>query len=1099
MLWTTLIFVAVTAILVAWHVRKSRPAAAAAPRAVVCPRCKIEVAGKNLPCPKCGVAPQVYEVVAAPASKAPAAAEEGARLHAVVRADVCVGCGACVSVCPEPGAIALSGKLAIVDTELCKAHGECVTACPVNGIFLSAGAAVQRVEVPEVDFDFQSNVPGIYVVGELGGRGLIKNAINEGKLAARAVARAVREGTATGGSGLVHDVVIVGSGPAGLSAALECQDHGLRYVVLEQGDAAESIRRYPRHKLLLAEPVELPVVGDLWIADATKETLLGIWENIIRTTGLEIRTGHKVTGVKREAWGFHVVGERASWPARHVILATGRRGSPRALGVPGEDLPKVVYDIAEMDAFAGRRVLVVGGGDSALESAIGLARQPGTTVHLSYRSDSFARAKERNRGKLAEAIAAGRVTPLLRTQVREIRADAVLLDAPSGPMVLPNDDVVIRIGGEPSSAFLEKAGVRRVIKEIAIGLALACLALPARAQVSPGPLSSAHRALEGNANCLQCHASKKEGMDARCLACHGEIALLRTRNRGYHAPVAGTKCAACHPEHAGESFQLIDWPGGKPEAFDHAKAGWPLAGKHAAAACGACHQGKFRTGDVARLAKVKDPSRSHVGLDPSCAGCHADAHKGALGAQCATCHGYKDWKTTTNFDHAKTAFPLTGKHVPVPCAKCHQAGGRSAPVYKPLPHDECSACHADAHAGRLGPRCTTCHVTAAFQQVSKSAFDHDRTRWPLRGAHRTVACARCHEPGNPKGAKPAFATCGTCHRDPHAGRATLRGAPADCSACHGIESFRVGVMDTALHAPEKFPLTGKHAPVPCASCHTRDATPEGRKRLGPAAVEIHPAHDRCMTCHKDAHEGQLASRPDRGACEPCHTTAGFKPSLFGVEQHRATALALEGKHAEIPCAACHGTPKVTLRGIAKDCVGCHRDPHRFSPQRACADCHGAREFVPSTYGSKEHARAAFVLDGAHRAVPCSACHDELKAKPGASSLLSARSPGRTLPFKSDKRACADCHADPHGGQFALSRGNGCERCHGAEAFRPAAKFDHDRDSKFKLGAAHRALPCSKCHVARPGSGGKPVIVYRGTSVTCEACHGSKSFKEGARS
>lgn len=476
MILTVAAFFALTLYLVRRHLKSAGAAPAAPTPAAVgppCPRCRAAVPRGAAYCPGCGVPQQVFEVVAAPE-----VAEEGehsaagAKLHAMVRADVCVGCGTCVAACPEPGAIRLEGKLAVVAKELCQGHGQCVDACPVGGIVLSTGAAVHRVEVPALSGQFETSVPGLFVVGELGGRGLIKNAINEGKIAAEAIARELRTVVATAGPchdpGLL-DVLVVGSGPAGLSAGLEAMRHRLRCAVLERGNLADSIRRYPRHKLLFAEPLSIPLYGDLWISDASKETLLEVWNTIISNTGLDVRIDHEVSNVRRED-GFFVV-ETASGPlrARRVILAMGRRGTPRRLEVRGEELSKVFYDIVEMEEFQGSRVLVVGGGDSAIESAVGLANQPGTAVTLAHRGESFERAKERNRTKLEDAVARGRLQLLLQTQVRTIREDSVELDRDGTPLILPNDYVILRLGGEPPFAFLQRIGVRLVKKDLPIG------------------------------------------------------------------------------------------------------------------------------------------------------------------------------------------------------------------------------------------------------------------------------------------------------------------------------------------------------------------------------------------------------------------------------------------------------------------------------------------------------------------------------------------------------------------------------------------------------------------------------------------------------
>lgn len=471
MVITTIAFLLLTIWLVRAHLRRTagRRASATGSPAHACPRCGAALAGEAAICPRCGVPQQAYEIVVAATvpgdagSSAPAA-----KPHAIVRADLCIGCGSCQAVCPVPGAIVVRGGLAAVDLALCEGHARCAEVCPTGAVFVGAGDAAQEVVAPELDAHFQTNVPGLYIVGELGGRGLIKNAINEGRIAAEHIAQVATATPPGNGDAGVLDLAIVGSGPAGISAGLESKSAGARFVILEQGQLADTIRKYPRHKLLLAEPVKIPLYGDLWVADSSKEALLSVWQRIVGRTGLDVRAHHRVTDVVRDDGAFGVRTEHGDFRARNVILALGRRGTPRRLGVPGEELSKVIYDVAEMEGFAGRRVLVVGGGDSAIESALGLARQPGATAVLSYRGESFHRVKERNRVQLEDAVRAGRIRVWLKSHVREITADAVEVEVDGRTVTLDNDDVIIRIGGEPPWPMLARAGVKMLKKSVPV-------------------------------------------------------------------------------------------------------------------------------------------------------------------------------------------------------------------------------------------------------------------------------------------------------------------------------------------------------------------------------------------------------------------------------------------------------------------------------------------------------------------------------------------------------------------------------------------------------------------------------------------------------
>jgi hypothetical protein len=663
--------------------------------------------------------------------------------------------------------------------------------------------------------------------------------------------------------------------------------------------------------------------------------------------------------------------------------------------------------------------------------------------------------------------------------------------------------------------------VRRLKLVIVVALMLG--AVPAvGAQISPGPLAVPHAKLEGTLQCTACHgAGGASAMPTQCLACHKDLAWLARRGLGLHGQKGLGACATCHPDHAGREFKLITWAEGDSTRFDHRRAGWPLDGRHATTTCADCHTAAYRRSPAAGLAVRAAGTGGWLGLDRECATCHDDAHRGALGARCLECHDTRDWKPAPRFDHARTDYPLTGKHAEVGCNACHlarsvvrakNARGEPIPVYRPLPHQECSACHADPHQGGLGPACDKCHQTASFTTVASGAFDHGRTRYPLRGRHAAVACAKCHDFGTAAGKRPAFATCTGCHADPHGGTATLAGRSADCSSCHDLAGFRPAVFTLDQHRRTTYPLEGRHQQVACSACHLKNPTGVARARLGAAGVLMRPAAAKCADCHADDHGGQLAGRAVTPDCATCHAVAGWKPSSFTTAAHDRLRLPLTGRHADVACVACHGPtrpglpplPPAAKLGRARvalvlretTCSACHVDPHvgRYAaggarPQpNGCESCHDTRQFRPSTVDVAAHIGYAFPLEGAHRAVPCAGCHAELKRGGRTSSLIASGPPGPPLRLTVKAVGCEGCHLNPHGNQFAAdSARGGCERCHGLDAFRPAARFDHERDASFHLKGAHEVVPCASCHVSRSAPG-SPTVVYRPLSAACESCH-----------
>lgn len=616
------------------------------------------------------------------------------------------------------------------------------------------------------------------------------------------------------------------------------------------------------------------------------------------------------------------------------------------------------------------------------------------------------------------------------------------------------------------------------------------LASSATAQISPGPLSQAHRELGGPSGCTRCHAMSAGTPSFRCLDCHQEISTRLQQKKGLHpayvpANTGNASCVRCHSEHNGDNFNIVHWDP-RPGRFDHSKTGFVLEGKHAVAACARCHSAQKIPASARAEIKVRNLDRTFLGLSGGCTACHEDKHRGQLGNNCTQCHNASDWKIGRTFDHSKTKFALTGAHVQTTCEKCH-APAEGVARFVGLKFQQCASCHADPHRGTFQQGCDSCHSTASWKQTPFMArFDHSKTKFSLLGKHADLRCDTCHRAGDFKKAI-AFQVCADCHKpDPHNGQFAKRADGGRCESCHTVDGFKTARFTVVDHKATGFPLREKHATVPCAKCHT----PAGKATMFKVKFAA------CLDCHRDVHGGQFARAPFTNRCERCHNESTFKPATFTLARHQQSAFVLTGGHIAVACNECHKTAETDRAApyhfATLSCTTCHSDPHKnqfaarmqavVQGQSGCEACHTTKTW--RDVSRFDHSSTRFQLVGTHRAVQCAGCH----RPPNLERTL------MHVNFGAAPSQCQDCHEDVHGAQFARGGLTHCADCHNSMKWRPSL-FDHDM-TIFSLRGAHVDVRCSGCHTGFRTVSDQRVLFYKPTPTACAACHGSKTLAGG---
>ena len=674
-----------------------------------------------------------------------------------------------------------------------------------------------------------------------------------------------------------------------------------------------------------------------------------------------------------------------------------------------------------------------------------------------------------------------------------------------------------------------------------IGLAslvfVASMAIVSSGRTSPGQLSHVHGQLSqlaGESSCSQCHGGWFASMQASCLECHTFIEEQMEAGRGLHG-VLGPKasnCASCHSEHHGGEFKLVGRhsfaKAGVPDpaAFDHNMVGFAMDGKHLELACTECHE-------HAEVNVLPEGAQRFVGLSQDCASCHEDPHKGAMARSCTECHTQTSFDQHVALGHERH-LPLVGGHGDQSCRTCHAVDtahalerGRTLSGTSRT----CAQCHdsphghefAHANAMALGmsfeKSCVACHgvehTSFRDERLELTPAQHACSGFMLALPHEGVQCAQCHDP-----AAQSFAErypgrtqnqCAACHADVHGGQfQTGPFAQVGCVACHGTERFEPHGFDLELHKRTALPLEHSHLQVDCETCHTR---PHGD---APRTFRGTPSD--CAGCHGDAHMGFFLSRTaamepvEHGDCARCHDASSFDAVPHESFDHTQwTGFPVAGAHEQEGCAACHErSPEPDDTGrrfgrvaeifglleplhggseVGQACALCHQDPHgggfdeptlptTYQDREGCARCHGESSFRDMPHGFDHRLWTGFPLDGAHAALDCASCHGPLWP-PDDSGRTWQRAKGS---------ACADCHQDPHGGQFAKQGQVDCARCHQDCSSFERLTFDHDWDTRFPLDNTHRQLDCAACHKPKR-IGSRDTIHYRPMGTDCTDCHG----------